>query len=448
MKINRLEIENVKRIHAAVVEPAQDGLTIIGGKNRQGKTSVLDAIAWALGGAKYQPSQAVNADSAIPPRLKVIMDNGLVVERKGKNSDLKVTDPSGKKGGQQLLNEFVEELALNLPKFMEASGKEKANTLLQIIGVGPKLAELDQKERELYQERLYVGRTADQKEKFAREQPYYPDAPQELVSPSELIRQQQDILARNGEKARIRANATEAERKAEAAEQALSMAYGAAAEAERRLEEAKAAYNKAMEEKEIAFSDAKNAGDDESTAELEENIADIESINIKVRANMNKIQAEEDAKEYRDQYTRLTQDIEDVRAEKTALLDNADLPLPGLSVMDGELIYNGQKWDNMSSAEQMIVSTSIVRKLNPKCGFVLLDKLEAMDLDTLKEFGQWLEEEGLQAIATRVSTGDECSIIITDGYTEERPAPEKPVMEKPAMEKTPATGGWKAGMGF
>lgn len=448
MKINRLEIENVKRIHSAVVEPAQDGLTIIGGKNKQGKTSVLDAIAWALGGAKYQPSQATNTDSAIPPRLKVIMDNGLVVERKGKNSDLKVTDPSGKKGGQQLLNEFVEELALNLPKFMEASGKEKANTLLQIIGVGPKLAELDQKEKELYQERLYVGRTADQKEKFAREQPYYPDAPQELVSPSELIRQQQDILARNGEKARIRANATEAERKAKAAEQALSMAYGAAAEAEKRLEEAKAAYNKAMEEKEIAFSDAENAGDDESTAELEENIADIESINIKVRANMNKIQAEEDAKEYRDQYTRLTQDIEDVRAEKTALLDSADLPLPGLSVMDGELIYNGQKWDNMSSAEQMIVSTSIVRKLNPKCGFVLLDKLEAMDLDTLKEFGQWLEEEGLQAIATRVSTGDECSIIITDGYTEERPAPKKPAMEKPAMEKAPATGGWKAGMGF
>ena len=176
----------------------------------------------------------------------------------------------------------------------------------------------------------------------------------------------------------------------------------------------------------------------ESTAELEENIADIESINIKVRANMNKIQAEEDAKEYRDQYTRLTQDIEDVRAEKTALLDSADLPLPGLSVMDGELIYNGQKWDNMSSAEQMIVSTSIVRKLNPKCGFVLLDKLEAMDLDTLKEFGQWLEEEGLQAIATRVSTGDECSIIITDGYTEERPDEEK---------KAQATG-WKAGMGF
>ena len=53
--------------------------------------------------------------------------------------------------------------------------------LLQIIGVGPQLAELEKEEKELYQERLYVGRTADQKEKFAKEQPYYPEAPRDLV---------------------------------------------------------------------------------------------------------------------------------------------------------------------------------------------------------------------------------------------------------------------------
>ena len=37
-------------------------------------------------------------------------------------------------------------------------------------------------------------------------------------------------------------------------------------------------------------------------------------------------------------------------------------------------------------------------------------------MNTLKKFGTWLKSEGLQAIATRVSTGDECSIIIEDGY--------------------------------
>jgi hypothetical protein len=72
----------------------------------------------------------------------------------------------------------------------------------------------------------------------------------------------------------------------------------------------------------------------------------------------------------------------------------------------------------MSGAEQLIVSASIVRRLNPECGFVLLDKLEQLDLDTLNRFGEWLEKEGLQAIATRVSTGDECSIIIEDGIVQ------------------------------
>ena len=155
---------------------------------------------------------------------------------------------------------------------------------------------------------------------------------------------------------------------------------------------------------------------DESTAELEANIANLEEINRKVRANLDKDKAEEDALEYRNQYRKLTEEIEETRKSKRELLDHADLPLPELSIAEGELIYKGQKWDNMSGSDHLKVSTAIVRKLNPKCGFVLLDKLEQMDMVSLKEFGEWLEQEGLQAIATRVSTGDECSIIIEDGY--------------------------------
>ena len=196
LKINKLEIENVKRIKAVKIEPTQNGLTIIGGKNNQGKTSVLDSIAWALGGDRFKPSQAAREGSVIPPTLHIVMNNGLIVERKGKNSALKVTDPNGQKAGQQLLNEFIEQLALDLPKFMEASGKEKAQTLLSIIGVGDTLRQLEDKEKSLYNERLTIGRIADRKEKFAKEQPYYPEAPKELISPSELIRQQQEILAR------------------------------------------------------------------------------------------------------------------------------------------------------------------------------------------------------------------------------------------------------------
>ena len=169
VKINKLEIENVKRVKAVAIEPTQNGLTILGGNNNQGKTSILDSIAWALGGNKYKPSQAIREGSMNPPSLRVELSNGLIVERKGKNSDLKVTDPKGIKVGQQLLDSFVEEFALNLPKFMEQTSKEKANTLLKIIGVGDKLYQLDTEEAKLYNERRAIGQIADQKKKYADE---------------------------------------------------------------------------------------------------------------------------------------------------------------------------------------------------------------------------------------------------------------------------------------
>lgn len=409
IKINKLEIENVKRVKAVKVEPTVNGLTVIGGKNKQGKSSVLDAIAWTLGGDRYRPSDPQRDGSVIPPNLNLVMSNGLVVERKGKNSDLKVIDPEGRKGGQQLLNEFVEQLALDLPKFLQANGKEKAQTLLQIIGVGQQLFELEQKETEIYNQRHAIGQIKDQKEKFAKEQAYYPDAPKEPISASDLIKQQQDILARNGENQAKRLRLTQLQHQTNTYATQI-------AELERQLDQLREKYNTSLADLGIAFKSAQDLKD-ESTAELEANIENIEQINIKVRANLDKDKAEADAQDYANQYATLTTSLNEVRQQKIDLLTNAQLPLPGLSVQDGELTYYGHKWDGMSSSDQLKVAVAIVRKLKPQCGFVLIDKLEQMDLDTLNEFGTWLEQEGLQAIATRVSTGDECSIIIEDGYS-------------------------------
>jgi len=423
--INRLEIENVKRIKAVKIEPSATGLTIVGGNNNQGKTSVLDAIAWALGGNKYKPSQAQREGSQVPPTLKIVMSNGLIVERKGKNASLKVIDPNGQKGGQQLLDSFVEELAINLPKFMDSTPKEKAGILLQIIGVGDQLAELELKEKEIYDNRHAIGVIADQKEKFAKEQEYYLDAPKELVSIADLIQQQQAILAKNGENARKRQNLANYQLQ-------LDNQTALVARLKQQLAEEEAKLDQLTQDVAIAQKDAIDLHD-EATAEIEANIQEIDEINRKVRANMDKDKAEEDAKVIREQYNALSVEIEDVRKQKRDLLTNADLPLEGLSVEDGELLYLGQRWDNMSGSQQLQVATAIVRKLKPECGFVLIDKLEQMDQVTLQQFGAWLEQEGLQAIATRVSTGGECAIIIDDGYSIENEQHQQ-VQAKPAWE--------------
>lgn len=429
IKIASLTTENVKRVKSVHIEPSPNGLTIIGGNNNNGKTSILDSIAWALGGNKYRPSKAQREGSVVPPTINLKLSNGLIVERKGKNSDLKVTDPTGNKAGQNLLDSFVEELAINLPKFINSSDKEKANTLLEIIGVGQQLYELECQEKEKYNMRRSIGQIADQKEKFAKEQPFYPEAPKTLVSITDLITQQQDILAKNGEN----------QRKRDMTDQLHRQATQLMAEIERQeatLANLKEQYQSVLRDYDVAQKTSEQL-QDESTEELEESIANIEAINIKVRANLDREKAEQDAAEYRTQYSSLTTEIESLRKQRMDLLQNADLPLEGLSVEDGELLYNGQRWDNMSGSQQLMVSTAIVRKLKPECGFVLIDKLEQMDMQTLNEFGAWLEQEGLQAIATRVSTGDECSIIIEDGYV-------KNSESAPAAPPTP-TPKWEAG---
>lgn len=426
VKITSLEAENVKRIKAVALTPAPTGLTLVGGNNNQGKTSVLDALAWALGGDRFRPDAAQRDGAIAPAHLKVTLSNGVVVERKGKNASLTVTDPTGRRSGQQLLNAFVEPLALDLPRFMDASDKEKADILLRIIGIGAELHTRDLEIKGLYDKRTFTGQLAAQKKHFAEEMISYPEAPDEPVSASELIRQQQDILARNGENQRLRAQYAELEQQVQQCVDELKRTRERIATLQQLADELDAKHTKLFNQRETARKTVSQL-QDESTAELEASIRDIEETNRKVRANLEKSRAEDEAAQYASEYDRLTESIQQKRADRMALLNGADLPLPGLSVEDGVLTYKGKHWRDMSGSDQLRVAAAIVRRLNPDCGFVLLDKLEQMDMTTLQEFSAWLEAEGLQAIATRVSTGSECQIIIEDGMVKDAvPLEEKP----------------------
>ena len=422
IKINSLELENVKRVHHVALTPTANGLTVIGGKNSQGKTSILDAIAWALGGDKYKPTTPKNDEAPTPPKLRVELSNGLIVERKGANGSLYVTAPTGAKAGQKLLDSFIERLAIDLPKFLESNDKEKAKTLLQIIGAEEELAALQQEEERLYSERLAVGRIRDQKgHHFEEMGPYNEGVPDDPISAADLIKQQQEIIIQNAKNNEARelvrqldADVTTARKRAEVLQERMKQIMSELHQQEQDIQNLEA---KRKEAQEMA-AQAK----DESTEEIEANLRNVENINAKIQFNRAKKKAEEEYKEAQEEYNDLTTQIEQVREDRLRLLQDADLPLPELSVDAAGVTYKGHHWSDMSASEQLRVAVAIVRRLKPECGFVLLDKLEQFDIDTLNEFGAWLEAEGLQVIATRVSTGEECQIIIEDGYIKETPA--------------------------
>lgn len=406
--ITSLELENVKKVKAVALEPAAAGLTVIGGRNGAGKTSVLDAIAWALGGEKFRPDAAKRSGSVLDPMLRVQLSNGLTVTRKGPKGALTVTDETGRRSGQQLLNSFIEVLALDLPRFLGASDKERAAILLNLLGLQDQLDALEREERAKYDTRLQTGRDRDQARHHADSLDYYPDAgaPVSVTALTEKLKEAQAENARN-----------------RAFREKIGQLEVRREEIQERIRELQAELGGVNDGLRIAQEQAESLTDRNEDAILQQ-IQAADEINAKVRANAARTEADQRASLLADEYDALTGEIEDIRARRAALLEGADMPLEGLSVQEGVLTYQGQPWSCMSSAEQLRAATAIVARLKPECRFVLVDKLEQMDTDTLRQFGAWAADQGLQVIGTRVSTGGECTVIIEDGeIAEETAAP-------------------------
>lgn len=406
MKITALAIENCKKVKTVTFSPKPSGTTVIGGNNAAGKTSILDAIVYALGGEKMRPSNLKRDDSIGNPIIHIETDDGLIIERRGKNSELHVTDSTGRRAGQTLLDSLVSKFALDLSKFMNASVKEKTQMLLDLIPEKEALMKLDNDYKAKENTRLMVGREADKKEKAAEDLPFYEDAPEEQLSISELLTQQQAILARNGARAKARAEL----------ENNKNLLEHLKAEANRLSRELENV-NGRITETELAIASAKEIDADEDTADLEQNIADFESVNERVKANAARAERIAEAADLRAQYNTLSMELAEIKKTRIALLQNANLPYPGLSINaeSGELTLNGKSWDCMSGSQQLVVAASIASRMNPKCRFVLLDKTEQLDAESMAEFDKWCEMQDIQCICTRVSTGEECSLIIVDG---------------------------------
>jgi hypothetical protein len=153
---------------------------------------------------------------------------------------------------------------------MNSTSKEKAKILLQIIGIGDELTRLDEKEQRLYNERHSHGQDADRKRKYADELPTYPDAPHIPVTASELIKEQQDILAQNGENKKKRENVDDLRKDHKEAVSDVARLTKELADAEQELANL-------TRDLETAQKTAQEL-EDESTAEIEEKLNEIDAI--------------------------------------------------------------------------------------------------------------------------------------------------------------------------
>lgn len=407
--ITSFEIENVKkvkvvRLDAATLKPA--GLTLIGGGNGQGKTSVLEGIMGIIGGDAFKQPLREGADKG---GGIVAFSNGIVARRTytaSGGSRLEVTDPTGKRGGQALLNEFVSPFALDNSEFLNASDKRKAEILLKVIGVNPQ--PFEERIRTLEADRLLKGRESVRAKGNAESLPYFDEAGEEKLDGNSISAQMTEALSHN---ARIR----QASGDIEAAKDRVELAAMKLRQAEEALKSAQESYAKYERQLEAAKEKALAAGQPVDTQVISKKLQEVTEFNERVSGNLARKHAQELAAQLGEEYKAIQTEIEGVREELRALLEGANLPYPGLGVKDGVLEFNGRPWSTLSESERLILATAVSRAVMPQCKFVLIDGMERMDRKTLRTFTGWLEAQGLQAIGTRVGDGDECTIIIEDG---------------------------------
>ena len=419
MKIVSLQAENVKRLKAVEITP--DGqMVVIGGRNAQGKSSVLDAIEMALGGKESVAREPIRrGQSSARVVLQLDGEYGLKIVRKftPKGSTLQIVTSDGRtpKTPQTLLDSLCNRVAFDPMQFCRAPAKEQAATLRQLVGLD--FAKLDAKRAELFSTRTDTNRDA-KRERVAGEAIPVTTAATEPVDVQSLVAELKKRQAANREIDQRTDRLDEATRKlaglnneqAAVAEQ-IKQLQARFAEIQERIDKG----NEWIKTESVAVA----AIERQDTDEIEQQIAESENTNAAVRNLKIRKQHLTAARNLEQQSEDLTKQIEAIDAEKASALAAAQWPVEGLGFGEEGVTFNGLPIEQASSAEQTRVAVAIGLALNPELPVVLIRDGSLLDEDSLAAVAKQAAERGAQVWIERVGNGKECSVIIEDGEVAE-----------------------------
>lgn len=415
-KIIKLEVENVKRVNAVMIEP-NGAVTVIGGRNGQGKTSVLDSIEYALGGKPdaERPIRDGNDKARI-----VVETEDLIVTRvfTASGSRLEVTGRDGRsyKRPQDMLDKMVGKLAFDPLGFSRMDGKAQAETLRGLLGVD--FSELDSERKAVFDQRTDCNRELKNLAAQVAALPNHPDAPDFEVSVSDLTEEYERRIKIN------RMNAEERKKLEGYIESEAKYAEAIArTEAEicelKELLASQSELHAELVKKVNVFGDYIKRLSDENTDEIREQIRNAESINVKVRENHLRADLEHTHKVRASDVAALSGRIDEIDRIKADTLAKSKFPVDGLAFDENGVTFCGIPFKQCSSAEQLRVSVAMGLAMNPELRLILIRDGSLLDYESLQMIADMAGQANAQIIIERVGEGAECSVIIEDGMVKE-----------------------------
>lgn len=416
-KIIGLAAENFKRLKAVNINP--DGtLCIVSGKNAQGKSSVLDAVWSALGGANASPPRPIRNGSK---RALVELDLGdLIVTRTwySEQSTLTVRDADSAKLGtpQRILDRLVGKLGFDPLAFTRMDARTQAETLRKLVGID--LGDLAMRRDALTEERKELNRAIkQQKGQLAGLPEPAPDTPADPVDTEALLAELR--AAREDQQANEQIRAARAR-----LGNTRQSVVDRIAEIDREIARLTEARDKANGR--LAEIDAEQAeldaqmGElvDPPIADLEQRLADAQGVNQRVRDKRERDALRQSILDNEIHADDLTAQLAAIDAEKAKRLAEAAsrLPVPGLGFDEDGVTLDGVPLEQASSAQQIRAGLAISAALSNGLKVALIRDGSLLDEDGLRAVHEWAEREGVQVFMERVADPkDGMGIVIEDG---------------------------------
>lgn len=422
MKIISMRAENIKRLVAVEICP-DTNMVEITGRNGAGKTSVLDAILWALGSQKVIQHKPVR-DGQNSGYVRLDLGQ-YVVTRKFKVKDggeyttsITVENAEGARysSPQEILDGFVGQLSFDPLAFSRMKPADQKNALRALV---PGF-DFDANEASIkkdFAERTIVNRkVADLKARIAAA-PTVEDAPAQRLSQDAVMAEIQDAMAKNDAM-----HATVAENRSKRHEvSGYELIVEQKKQAVSRIERELAIAKQDLSEAELALEEARNAIDGLVDPEpidispLRQKLTEIEEKNRRFDLVKARRELEAELKAAEDEAANLTKIIDAAKASATKAIASAELPVEGLEVVDDGILVGGVPFDQMSDAQQLQVSIAVAGAMNSKLKVIRVRDGSLLDSESMAALREYAEKADLQIWIEVVSDGEGPGIVIEDG---------------------------------
>lgn len=424
MKIIKLEAENVKRLRAVEITPT-GAVVMLTGRNEQGKSSVLDAIWWALGGTAHVQGEPIRRGQK---KARVKLDLGeLTVERRftSSGSTLVVENAKGEeqRSPQALLDALVGALSFDPLAFMRKGEREQHEILRALLAVGIDWQASVDAERAAYDERTELNREVKGFEGRLAAIPLEEKLPAlELeAAMAAVTKAAEDNAAAERELSRRRIETEKWTRLLEEAE-------GIEREAREKDEEAARLVNEAEANRQMAAFKRKQSTDIDAAikklpsvhkrdvAALQQRVTEQQALERRHEKQADRAELAAQLASAEKKARKLTQAIEDHQGERAEALAAAKMPVDGLSLSADGVLYQGLPFDQASDAAQLRVSTAIAMALNPKLRVLRIREGSVLDADNLAVLAEMAAANDFQVWLEVVGTADgKVGVVIEDG---------------------------------